>query len=186
MCPQAKAPWYRGIVDHVSSWGYTVVQYTNGGLFPIVVDRVEVGAEGCVSAALAQRDVRGGDQVVYRELIEPSCETEAGLVEARGGCKATTGVCCRPGIRVEDRGRWGWQKTKTRFRIEIQGLLAGAGAQPSSPAPAYLAFLHTLHAETRKPAPASMATTTAHIPGASADVARDPVRGRQEPPLRPR
>ncbi|PNW84556.1 hypothetical protein CHLRE_03g148750v5 [Chlamydomonas reinhardtii] len=39
---QAKAPWYRGIVDHVSSWGYTVVQYTNGGLFPIVVDRVEL------------------------------------------------------------------------------------------------------------------------------------------------
>ncbi|KAG2454838.1 hypothetical protein HYH02_000670 [Chlamydomonas schloesseri] len=39
---QAKASWYRGIVDHVSSWGYTVIQYTNTGLFPIVVDRVEL------------------------------------------------------------------------------------------------------------------------------------------------
>ncbi|KXZ46785.1 hypothetical protein GPECTOR_40g519 [Gonium pectorale] len=40
---QARASWYGGIVRHVASWGYVVVQYTHTGLLPIVVDRVELG-----------------------------------------------------------------------------------------------------------------------------------------------
>ncbi|GIL77216.1 hypothetical protein Vretimale_3104 [Volvox reticuliferus] len=40
---QAKATWYTPTANHVTSWGYVVLQYTIPGLLPIVVDRVELG-----------------------------------------------------------------------------------------------------------------------------------------------
>lgn len=39
---QCRAPWYRATVEHVSSWGYVVLQYTHTGVLPIVPDRIEV------------------------------------------------------------------------------------------------------------------------------------------------
>jgi hypothetical protein len=39
---QAKASWYKATATHLASWGYVVMQYNLPGLFPIVLDRIEL------------------------------------------------------------------------------------------------------------------------------------------------